>query len=97
ILPPVFSQIEKVIMPTPVPTPSPTPYIPPEIPKEVEVSKEQKTAYDRIMASAKKEEISAGLAIGINLFGVINPLFDCLSEYSNCKNSDIRNRKHCCN
>lgn len=63
ILPPVFSQLEKVIMPTPAPTPSPTPYIPPEIPKEVEVSKEQKTAYDRIMATAKKEEISAGLAI----------------------------------
>lgn len=58
-MPPVFTQIKRA----PIPTPAATPYVPPEIPKEVEVTKEQQSAYDRIMASAKKEEILLGLSI----------------------------------
>lgn len=55
----VFTQMEQV----PLPTPVPTPYVPPKIPEEVKVTKEQQSAYDRIMAAAKKEEIMIGLAI----------------------------------
>ena len=63
----IFSQVEQSQIsaptPTPAPTPAPTPFKPPEIPKGVKVSKQQKTAYDRIMAAASKEEIQAGIAI----------------------------------
>lgn len=60
----LFSSVaETVPMPTPAPTPSPTPFVPPEIPEDVEMTSEQKSAYDRIMAAATKEEIQRGLAI----------------------------------
>ena len=61
----VFSQVEntQVILPTPSPRPTPTPFAPPKIPDDIKVSKEQQTAYDRIMAAASKEEIQTGMAI----------------------------------
>lgn len=61
----VFTKVEAVhkVVPTPVPTPAPTPFTPPKIPDEIQVSKEQQTAYDRIMAAASKEEIQTGMAI----------------------------------
>ena len=63
----VFTQVEnsQIIAPTPTPvaTPTPTPFTPPKIPDEIKVSKEQQSAYDRIMAAASKEEIQAGMAI----------------------------------
>jgi len=63
----VFTQVEssQIVLPTPtpVPTPVPTPFTPPKIPDEIKVSKEQQSAYDRIMAAATKEEIQVGMAI----------------------------------
>lgn len=65
----VFTQVETshiatpIVTPTPAPTPVPTPFVPPKIPDEIKVSKEQQSAYDRIMAAASKEEIQAGMRI----------------------------------